>query len=414
MRRTARRRSTATLVIWSVAFATIAALMAWQFGWVDRDAAPQANARGDAQRDPNAPPEPMPYEPANVDQIVFSRQSEPEVIEEPFDRPGFSPPASPAAISFGGVSPNIISQPPEPDLLPDAGSVADGPAPLEPPLQPYTRSRAELPPESSVIPASNEEPASSEEPAATPIPTAADADLERIDALFTGGEYLEAHKALSKIYWNNPERRPEIQDRIDHTAQLIYFSPQPHLMPAYVVESGDLLSRIAAKYAVSWEYLARLNRVEPQRIQAGQRLKVIKGPFSAIVDLDRYELIVHAHGYYVRRYPVGIGKDHSTPVGTFSVKNKEFNPTYYGTDEETGLRFIVERDDPQNPLGERWIDLGDSYGIHGTIDPESIGKAESRGCIRMRNEDVEIVYDLLSLGSEVVIQRKSAALGIDR
>ena len=385
-------------------------MMAWQFGWWpdgshNHGAGPQADAGAGEPRDPNAPPEPMPYEPANVDPIVFSQQSEPEVVEEPFDRPEFSPQEPPAAISFGGVTPNIIPQPPEPDLLPDTGSVADAPAPLEPPLQPYTRSRGELPPTGSVIPASNEEPASSDTSTATPIPTATDPELERIDALFTAGEYLEAHKALSKIYWNSPERRPEIQDRIDHTAQLIYFSPQPHLMPAYVVQPGDLLSKIAAKYGVPWEYLARLNRADPQRIQAGQRLKVIKGPFSAIIDLDSYELIVHAHGYYVRRYKVGIGKDHSTPVGTFTVRNKESNPTYYGTDEQTGRRFIMERDDPENPLGERWIDLGDSYGIHGTIDPNSIGKAESRGCIRMRNEDVEVVYDLLSLGSEVVIQR---------
>ena len=410
MRRSARRRSNATLVIWSIAFATIAGMMVWQFGWWDdsqRDtSAPQANARPAGPRDPNAPPEPMPYEPANVDPVVFSQQSEPEVIDEPFDRAEFSSQGTQPPAARAGEHQAVVSHAnPETGLLPDAGTVSGAVSSSEVPLQPYTRSRSELPPASAVIQASNEEPASSDAPAATPIPTAADPELERIDALFTAGEYLEAHKALSKIYWNHPERRPDIQDRIDHTAQLIYFSPQPHLMPAYVVQPGDLLSKVATKYSVPWEYLARLNRVDPQRIQAGQRLKVIKGPFSAIVDLDRYELIVHAHGYYVRRYPVGIGKDHSTPVGTFSVKNREFNPTYYGTDEETGRRFIVERDDPQNPLGERWIDLGDSYGIHGTIDPDSIGKAESRGCIRMRNEDVEVVYDLLSIGSEVVIQR---------
>ena len=61
--------------------------------------------------------------------------------------------------------------------------------------------------------------------------------------------------------------------------------------------------------------------------------------------------------------------------------------------------------DPKNPLGSHWIDLGESYGIHGTIEPTSIGKSESLGCIRMHTADVEIVYDLLTIGSEVVIQR---------
>jgi lipoprotein-anchoring transpeptidase ErfK/SrfK len=56
-------------------------------------------------------------------------------------------------------------------------------------------------------------------------------------------------------------------------------------------------------------------------------------------------------------------------------------------------------------LGERWIDLGESYGIHGTIEPDSIGKAASRGCIRMREKDVIEVYDFLVKGSEVVIRK---------
>ena len=52
-----------------------------------------------------------------------------------------------------------------------------------------------------------------------------------------------------------------------------------------------------------------------------------------------------------------------------------------------------------------WIDLGDSYGIHGTIDPNSIGKAESRGCIRLRDQEIVEVYDFLVKGSEVVLKK---------
>ena len=77
---------------------------------------------------------------------------------------------------------------------------------------------------------------------------------------------------------------------------------------------------------------------------------------------------------------------------------KLVDPTYYGPDG------VIAHDDPANPLGERWIDIGNSYGIHGTIDPASIGKSESQGCIRLHNDDVEAVYDLLTIGSEVVIR----------
>ncbi len=207
-----------------------------------------------------------------------------------------------------------------------------------------------------------------------------------------------AHRGLSEIYWQTPERRPEIMGRLEQTARRIYFLPQPHYMDPYVVQEGDRLESIAKRYDVSWQYLARLNRIEPEQIRPGQKLKVIKGPFTALVDLSDYELTVHCYGYFVYHFPIGIGEDGSTPTGTFRVNEKLSDPTYYGPDG------VIANDDPQNPLGERWISIGNSYGIHGTIDPDSIGKSDSRGCIRMRNSDVEIVYDLLTVGSEVVIQ----------
>jgi lipoprotein-anchoring transpeptidase ErfK/SrfK len=76
---------------------------------------------------------------------------------------------------------------------------------------------------------------------------------------------------------------------------------------------------------------------------------------------------------------------------------------------------VIAGDDPKNPLGERWIGLTgidghavgkQSYGIHGTIEPDSIGKQASMGCIRMRNEDVEMVFDMLTEGKSVVVVRE--------
>jgi lipoprotein-anchoring transpeptidase ErfK/SrfK len=87
-------------------------------------------------------------------------------------------------------------------------------------------------------------------------------------------------------------------------------------------------------------------------------------------------------------------------LGKFAVLKKVVNPQY--TDPQG---HVIDGGDPSNPLGDRWLDLGNSYGIHGTIDPNSIGKAESRGCIRLRNEDVEEAYDMLAVGSEIVIRR---------
>ena len=170
-------------------------------------------------------------------------------------------------------------------------------------------------------------------------------------------------------------------------------------MEPHEVQPGDVLQTIAREYGVTWQYLAKLNRTKPERIRPGQKLKVIEGPFSAVIDLSDFRMTIHAHGHFVGEFPVGIGRDGTTPIGKFTVKEKLADPTYYGPEG------VVAHDDPNNPLGEYWLDLGDSYGIHGTIDPDSIGKAESKGCIRLRDADIAAVYDLLGIGSEVLIKR---------
>ena len=230
-------------------------------------------------------------------------------------------------------------------------------------------------------------------------------DFAAIEQLLVSGDEVGAHRQLSTWYWLHPKHRRHIQDRLSGLAKRIYFQPRPHFMAPHTVRFGDRLETIAKQYAVSWEYLARLNQIEDQKIQAGQQLKVIQGPFSVVIDLSEYEMIVHAHGYYVTRFQVGNGRDDTTPIGTFQVTDKVFDPTYYGPDG------VIEHDDPANPLGERWIAINDEqgsldgYGIHGTIDPSSIGRSQSRGCIRLRDSEIVSLYDLLTIGSEVIIRR---------
>lgn len=259
------------------------------------------------------------------------------------------------------------------------------------------------PTETSPAPAAKAKPKSSLSKIAAPAQSVQGAgltDLFTIEKLIESGDFPTAQRELSRWYWKVPEKREEIRKQLEHMAESLYFSPTPLFHEPYVIQPGDQLRVIAQRYKISWEYLATLNHVDARKIRMGQKLKVVEGPFSVIVSLSSYELIVHLNGSYVKRYRVGVGKEGSTPVGTFVVKNKMVDPTYYGPD---GL--VMAHDDPQNPLGERWIDIGDSYGIHGTIDPDSIGKNESRGCVRMLNKDVEEVYDFLVLGSQVKIQK---------
>ncbi|MDB5388754.1 MAG: ErfK/YbiS/YcfS/YnhG family protein [Planctomycetaceae bacterium] len=224
--------------------------------------------------------------------------------------------------------------------------------------------------------------------------------LPEVQKLIDAGQDAEAYQLLATAYTQYASDRPRFQELLDKMAQRIYFTPQPQIQPPYEIQAGDQLRKIASKYHLSWQYLSRVNQVDARKIRPGKKLKVFQGPFSATVDLSQFELVVFLNGNYVKRYSVGIGKDNSSPIGEFMVKEKLENPTYYGPEGN-----VMSADDPKNPLGERWIDIGNSFGIHGTIEPDSIGKSESAGCIRMKNEDVAEVYDLLTVGSTVIIQR---------
>ncbi len=238
----------------------------------------------------------------------------------------------------------------------------------------------------------------------TPQPTVLSAGiaarLRRIEKFMEADLILEAHQEMSDIYWKHPEHRQVIQKQIDETAALIFTTPERQFAEPHFVDYGETLGSIAKKYDVPWQYLARLNRVDPDDLQAGQQLKVVRGPFSAVVDLRDFCLTVHAHGWYVHRYPIGIGADNGTPTGEFKIEEKLENPTWYNP-----AGGIVDADDPENPLGEFWLGLGNHIGIHGTIDPDSIGQAVSSGCIHLDDQNIEEVFALLTVGSKVLIRR---------
>jgi hypothetical protein len=177
--------------------------------------------------------------------------------------------------------------------------------------------------------------------------------------------------------------------------------PDDPFVTAHVIQPGETLGKIARRYAVTDDLLARINGIaDKNRIRGGQRIKVVRGPFNAVVVKAEYRLDVYLHGTFVKQYPVGLGEDDGTPEGRWKVHNKLTNPTYYSPRDAK----IIAADDPENPLGERWIGLegieGDAvgqerYGIHGTVEPDSVGKSVSLGCIRLYNADVEELYDLL-------------------
>jgi len=184
--------------------------------------------------------------------------------------------------------------------------------------------------------------------------------------------------------------------------------PGDPLVDRYVVKAGDSLAKIASQNAVTADLLAAINGIADKHlIREGQTIKVVKGPFRAVIHKKSYVLDVYVGDTFVKSFRVGLGAEGSTPTGEWRIKNKLENPTYYPP--RGGV--IVAADDPQNPLGERWIGLEgvsgeavsqERYGIHGTSDPDSIGKSVSLGCVRLHNADVEKLYTYLIEGRSTV------------
>lgn len=119
-------------------------------------------------------------------------------------------------------------------------------------------------------------------------------------------------------------------------------------------------------------------RAHPFSLEAGTHLLVN----------TTYRQLHHLQGgQVVQVYPVAVGKPSTpTPAGRYRVINKLVNPG--------------------GVLGTRWLGLnipGGNYGIHGTNNPDSIGKAVSNGCIRMYNHHIETLFPHVNLGTPVVI-----------
>jgi lipoprotein-anchoring transpeptidase ErfK/SrfK len=98
----------------------------------------------------------------------------------------------------------------------------------------------------------------------------------------------------------------------------------------------------------------------------------------------------------LRVYATAVGAPHSpSPAGSFTIVQRIPDPTWY-----TKGRIVPPG--KSNPLGTRWLGLSiKGYGIHGTNAPSSIGRNASHGCIRMRNRDVEQLFELMDVGDEV-------------
>jgi lipoprotein-anchoring transpeptidase ErfK/SrfK len=168
---------------------------------------------------------------------------------------------------------------------------------------------------------------------------------------------------------------------------------------SYVVKPGDSLYVLARKNHTTVDLIKKINGLKGDNIYPKMKLKIYTAPLSIEIDKSKNVLVLYADGKAVKKYSVATGKNNCTPVGEFKITDKLMNPTWF----KTGA--ILPPGSPENALGTRWMGFDKpAYGIHGTIEPKSIGTQASEGCVRMLNEEVEELYSLVPPGTKVTIQ----------
>src|SRR5437016_2771401 len=152
------------------------------------------------------------------------------------------------------------------------------------------------------------------------------------------------------------------------------------------VQSLIVMSVVAAAEALSQD---KQNEV---RIQARPQRRIV-------VSIPDRKLALVEDGRVVKIYRTAVGAAATpSPAGTYTILQRVKNPAWYSGD-------TVVAAGKNNPVGTRWLGLSrKSYGIHGTNNPRSIGRRASHGCIRMRNSDVEDLFNRVSVGDRVELR----------
>lgn len=152
--------------------------------------------------------------------------------------------------------------------------------------------------------------------------------------------------------------------------------------------------------------IARANGLRDENaIRPGEVLRIPTERASALVDVSSRWALFLLGNEVVAAWEVGVGKEEgSTRLGTYTIGEKQREPMWF----QAG-RQPVPFGDPENPLGTRWLawnenGKGTSLGFHGTSDPDGVGGRVSLGCVRMRNEDVEVLYEILPRDATVVVR----------
>ncbi|MEQ8837967.1 MAG: LysM peptidoglycan-binding domain-containing protein, partial [Lacipirellulaceae bacterium] len=188
-------------------------------------------------------------------------------------------------------------------------------------------------------------------PSTTPTPQTSlfGATRTAVQAALDRGELSQALLLLSDWYGDpslTPEETAEVNQLLSQLAGTVIYSSEPRLEAPYLVQAGETLQQIAAKYDVPWQLLAKINGLaSPAALQTGQELKVIPGPFNAKIDISSRELTLMLGRRYAGRFAIEVDPSLTVEDGNWLVDQKPITPTgglYSASPGESGeSRSIV-------------------------------------------------------------------------
>lgn len=213
--------------------------------------------------------------------------------------------------------------------------------------------------------------------------------------------------ALADAEWNSPAYVEALEGLGPINVRQIFSASKQPGSKYYEVKPGDSLTSIGVALNTTQGLLMRANNLDsPNKLRVGQRLKYTPKDFRIVIDIEARLLYLCDKDGPFKLYRTGLGKPgHETVPGDYKIGSKQKDPVWFPPE---GGR--IEAGDPRNQLGTRWMPLvplreglPDDLGIHGAVDPATVGTYSSNGCARLPMDEVEELYDLVVRSTPVRI-----------
>lgn len=346
--------------------------------------------------------------------------------------PAWQPPGSPIAATapeapaFQAQAPSV-EVPPTP-ATPPAPAVAAVPPPpaFAPPPTPVAETAPDQPP--TYLAAQAAAPPVTAPPGAAPVPDSLPTALPASPlsaAPSTGGpaaaaafasDWAEAHDklaagryaealALLSVWYDDTslgvEESQRLDDLLSQLAGTVIYSQQDLLLPPRVVAVGETLQSIAAPLGVPWQLLAKINGIDdPAKLVPGEQLKVLRGPFDAVVSVARGRLSLQVGGNYAGSFPVVVGRQVQDRIGaSLAVVDVRRGGAGGGNSGPTAQVAYLAAS------GGKSIVLGDGLSIEAVDDPAQVADRAPSTSLIVAAGDLDEIIDILGPGSHVLVRK---------